>query len=87
MRLIRLSILMKRSQSKFFESSKPKICITGANSYVGAHICKAFLDDHTYKVRATVRDPTDQSIMKSLQKAFGLENFEVMGVCKMDLNN
>ena len=37
-------------------ASKPLVLITGISGYIGSHVCKAFLEDGTYRVRGTVRD-------------------------------
>ena len=52
-------------------SIKPLVVITGISGFIGSQVCKAFLEDGTYRVRGTVRDTKNEKKIQPLRDAFG----------------
>jgi nucleoside-diphosphate-sugar epimerase len=62
-----------------------EICITGVSGFIGSHICVQLLQNG-YKVRGTVRDPTDIDNYKFLLS--NVEDYQdKLKIFKADLNN
>ena len=58
------------SQEEILEGNRerervPTYCVTGATGYIGSWLVKTLLD-RGYKVHATVRDPGQQLLLKTL---------------------
>lgn len=53
-----------------------RICVTGANGYIGSHVVREFLA-RGYRVKATVRDIQDPSRTQHLQHLSGSERLEL----------
>lgn len=53
------------------EKSKPKVVITGVSGFLGSWILKMFVEDGTYSVRGTVRDPKNEKKMAPLKEVLG----------------
>ncbi|CAI2371290.1 unnamed protein product [Moneuplotes crassus] len=51
--------------------SKPLICITGINGYLGSWVCKYALQDGQYRVRGTVRNVKDTERLQPIKEEFG----------------
>mmetsp|Transcript_6783 Transcript_6783/g.5931 ORF Transcript_6783/g.5931 Transcript_6783/m.5931 type:complete len:349 (-) Transcript_6783:48-1094(-) len=66
------------------ESSK--VCITGISGYLGAWVLKTYLDDGTYQIRGTVRDPTNEKKIKPLKESLG-ESFDQVELVSADLTD
>ena len=56
-------------------SEKPLVTITGISGYLGSHTALLFLQDGGYRVRGTVRDPSNESKVAPIRQAFGEELF------------
>ena len=65
---------------------KQTVIITGISGYIGAHVCKAFLEDGTYRVRGTVRDKNRAEKIDPLREAFG-DQFDQLELVEADLND
>ena len=50
---------------------KPVVTITGISGFLGSQVCFEFLSNGSFKVRGTVRDPTNQKKLQPLMDAFG----------------
>ena len=62
------------SQEEILEGNRerervPTYCVTGATGYIGSWLVKTLLD-RGYKVHATVRDPGQQLLLKTLLLLF-----------------
>lgn len=55
------------------EHSKPKVVITGITGFIGSQVCKAYLDDGSFRVRGTVRDKNNEERIAPIRKAFGAQ--------------
>ena len=66
------------------ESEKPIVVITGISGYLWSEVCMAFLKNGTFKVRGTVRDPTNAKKVAPLKESFG-ELFDQLELVKADL--
>lgn len=53
------------------EKSKPKIVITGVSGFLGSWILKMFVEDGSYSIRGTVRDPKNEKKMAPLKEILG----------------
>jgi nucleoside-diphosphate-sugar epimerase len=60
------------------------VTITGISGFIGAHVCKLFLDDGNYKVRGTVRDKSNPEKLEQFKAAFG-KNFDKLEIVDADL--
>jgi dihydroflavonol-4-reductase len=56
------------------ESSKQKVLITGISGYLGSHVARVFLEDGSFEVSGTVRDPNNETKIKPLRE--GIPNFD-----------
>lgn len=68
------------------ESDKPVVLVTGVSGFVGSQVCMHFLKDGGFRVRGTVRDPSNQKKVAPLKKSFG-EYFESLELVAADLND
>ena len=48
-----------------------QIVITGVSGYIGCWVCKTFLEDGSFRVRGTVRDPTNEIKIAPIRAALG----------------
>ena len=48
------------------------VAVTGANGFIGSHVCKKLLEDG-YSVRAVVRDPSDAAKVDHLLQLPGAD--------------
>jgi len=64
----------------------PIVLVSGVSGFVGSHVCLAFLKDGGFRVRGTVRDPTNEKKVAPLRKTFG-EYFDKLELVKADLND
>ena len=53
------------------EGGKPIVTITGVTGYLGAHVCRVFLQDRKYQVRGTVRDLSNAAKIDPIKKSLG----------------
>jgi len=65
---------------------KPLVVITGVSGFLGAHVCHVFLKDGSYRVRGTVRNPSDEDKIKPLKDGFG-ELFDQLELVAADLTD
>ena len=63
--------------------AKPIVVITGVSGYIGAHVCKKFIDDGGFRVIGTVRDKDNAEKVAPLKKAFG-EDLELRSANLLD---
>ena len=63
---------------------KPRVLVTGVTGYVGSWTCLKLLQSGEYRVRGSVRDPTDSDKIEILKDAFG-DLFNELEVVKMEL--
>ncbi|TNV77191.1 hypothetical protein FGO68_gene5942 [Halteria grandinella] len=63
----------------------PKVCITGISGYIGSQVTLSYLKDGGFRVRGTVRDPTNEAKVGPLRKAFGEELFSKIELVPADL--
>jgi nucleoside-diphosphate-sugar epimerase len=63
----------------------PIVLVSGVSGFIGSHVCLAFLKDGGFRVRGTVRDPTNEKKIAPLKKTFG-EYFDKLELVKADLN-
>lgn len=61
------------------------VCITGVSGYIGSWVAKTFLEDGSFKVRGTVRDPKNEAKIKPLRTAFGDSLFSKLELVAADL--
>ena len=66
------------------EANKQTVLITGVTGYIGSRTTLMFLEDDTYKVRGTVRDPTNETKIKPIRDAFG-DHFGKLELVRADL--
>lgn len=62
-----------------------KVLITGITGYVGSHVGHAFLRDGNFQVKGAVRDPTNQTKLEPLKKAYGENLYAKLELAKIDL--
>ena len=65
-------------------NDRPICLITGITGYLGSHCCLAALQDGTFKIRGSVRDPNNQKKMQPIKDAFG-DLYNDLELAKMDL--
>lgn len=65
------------------EQGKEKVLVTGITGYIGSWVA-LYLLEQGYRVRGTVRDPTNEAKLAPLKKAFG-DKFETVEIVKGDL--
>lgn len=65
-------------------SDKPIVLVTGASGYVAGWVIHYLIEAGKYKVRGTVRDPSNESRMKLLKDAFK-ENYDQIEFVKADI--
>ena len=60
------------------------ILVTGANGYIGSHVCNELLK-HGYRVRGSVRSPENNAwLPKSFNNTYGVGSFELVEVPVME---
>jgi nucleoside-diphosphate-sugar epimerase len=67
------------------EATLPKVCITGISGYIGSQVTLSYLKDGGFRVRGTVRDPTNEAKVGPLKKALGDELFSKIELVAADL--
>ena len=71
-------------EKKKVKDRRETVLITGVTGYLGAHVCKAFFDDGTFKVKGTVRDLKNEKKIGPLRKAFG-DKFDEVTLVEAEL--
>ena len=66
------------------ESVKQLVTITGISGYLGAQVCKYFLEDGSFRVRGTVRSVSNSAKIDPLKEAFG-DLFDKLELKEADL--
>ena len=64
--------------------NKPQVLVTGITGYIGSWVALMLLEQG-YKVRGSVRDPSNQAKLDPLKKSFGPEKFDKLEIVKGDL--
>ena len=64
---------------------KPLVTITGISGYIGGEVTKQFLENGNYRIRGTVRNPSDEAKVAPLREAFGEELFNKIELVAADL--
>ena len=66
---------------------RPLVVITGVSGNVGSCVTLMFLQDGSYRVRGTVRNPNDEAKVAPIRQAFGDELFNKMELVQADLTD
>lgn len=64
--------------------SKPLVLVTGVTGYIAAWVAYRVLETEEYRVRATMRNPTDEAKLDTLKEGFG-KHFDDLELVKGDL--
>ena len=77
----------RQTDTQMVESAdqKPLVTITGISGYIGGEVTKQFLENGNYRIRGTVRNPTDEAKLAPLREAFGEELFSKIELVAADL--
>ena len=63
---------------------QPLVTITGISGYLGAQVCKHFLENGAFRVRGTVRSVSNPAKIDPLKEAFG-DDFDKLELKEADL--